>query len=216
MAHFAFHYTLRTFRLRTLVFLFVFSFASIAPESIGAEYRNEFFEPRNHIGLVQFPPANGDAHATVQDNTVMRTTSKVVGNLVESSFVIDDERFIVKRLAELPSRDVQLQYPIMVRLGLIFDSEGSHRLPNSEEAQRISRYEDALIEGAQIEDCLYVGAITSDGFHQFLFYCKRLNSEIKLSDHLPALRSASGSFGVWEVSEEVDESWSYAAKIQIK
>lgn len=210
------HFALPNVRLRAFVFLSAFSFASIAADSIGAEYRKEFFYPQNSIKLMQVPLASGDAHSVFQDSTLTRATSRVEGNWLESSFVIDDARFIVKRIAELPSRSVQLQYPILVSFGLNFDSEGSHRLPNSDEAQRISRYEDALIKGAKIEECLYVAAITSDGFHQFLLYRKRPNSEIKLSEHLPALRSASGSFGVWEVSEQVDESWSYAAKIQIQ
>lgn len=119
--------------------------------------------------------------------------------------------FTTKRRNALLSRAQRLSYPYMVSVGWAYDKEGSGRLPTDAELIRINTCESALATAMSDDAAVLVGSLTSDGFHQFIFYgSDPARLQIRLFDSLPTAAEQCSAAEMWELWTTYDPSWSYA------
>ncbi len=128
----------------------------------------------------------------------------------------DGEAFVYRVLRKLPDRWVQASHPQRLILGLAYDEEGSMRLPNKAEWRRIDAYAKAFNAAANHAGAISVGSSTSDGFHQYIFYCSDpAQAQVRLMGALADVDKIDSHAEVWEVTDEPDAEWSYIRQISV-
>ena len=126
------------------------------------------------------------------------------------------EPFTAKRLAVLPDTQTRENFRFMMSIGWAYAVEGSNRLPNDQELERIAACEHALMIAAPNFDAILVGALSSDGFHQFVLYARDLKlAQIRATAVLPKPLTRKETAEIWNTSGTLDESWNFAEQIPI-
>lgn len=120
--------------------------------------------------------------------------------------------FIAMRWAVFPEEGERLLHPYMVSVGWAYDEEGSTRLPTESEWMRIESCESALSNAVNGCEALLVGSLTSNGFHQFVVYCREpASTQIHLLESLPPLKEKPAEAERWLIGATSDPEWRYAA-----
>lgn len=129
----------------------------------------------------------------------------------------DGEAFVIRVLRDLPDRAVQKRHPQRLILGLAYDEEGSRRLPNAAEWRQIDAYARAFRAVAEHAGAIIVASLTSDGFHQYIFYCDDpAKAHVRLMGALADL-DQDDEFAtidpIWEITDDPDAGWHYIQQI---
>jgi hypothetical protein len=128
-----------------------------------------------------------------------------------------DEPFTAKRLEVLPDRAIRQKHPYMMSVGWAYADEGSNRLPNTEELGQIAACEQALVDAGPTINAILVGALSSDGFHQFVLYVQDLTfAQIRVLEFIPKPLTEKATADIWNITGTLDESWNIANEIPIR
>jgi hypothetical protein len=166
------------------------------------------------LALVLPALASGNAEPAPATQT---TSATPMSEWREQHGETDGERFLIRVLRKLPDKSVQKRHPHRLILGLAYDEEGSLRMPTDAEWQQIDAYARAFNAAAEQAGAVSVASLTSDGFHQYIFYCEdAAKAHLRLMGALaeiPAEDRKEAIAEIWEVTDERDASWSYVRRI---